>query len=309
MRRMSRFILKAGRWAPALAVVALALCSPMVSGQLATGQVPEPGRGLDIEERLGEQVPLDLRLTTSEGEEVTLGSYFRKDRPVVLSLVYYDCPLLCGQIIDAMARDLGELDYLAGEDFQIVMVSFDPTNTREQAFNRKESALSMYGKPATPVIRRGWAFHLADKSTSATLAESVGFPYKYRPDIDEYSHGAVIFVLTPEGKISRYLFGLEFPERDLKLALLEASDGAIASGLGDYFLHLCYTWDPNANSYTRDAFMIMRIGSVLGAVLLAGLLVTLKLSERVRSYRAERVATASDDQSDSHPPRSIGTEG
>jgi len=273
-----------------MACVALSAAAP---GQPVMDQLPEPARGLEIEERLGNQVPLDVELTTAEGEEVTLGSHFRDDRPVIFSLVYYDCPLLCGQIIHAMGRDLGKVDYIAGEDYQVVFVSFDPTNTREQAFDRKEEALAAYGRTISPVIRRGWAFHTADEVTSKRLADAVGFPYKYREKVDEYSHGAVIFALTPDGKVSRYLFGLEFPERDIKLALLEASDGSIAKSLGDFFLHYCYTWDPDANSYTRDAFMIMRIGSVAGAMLLAGLLITLKITERVRSYR-EASATPAD---------------
>ena len=269
-------------------MTAAAVLAAPVGAQVIRDELPEPARDLDVVERLGERVPLDLELVDDTGRPVTLGSYFEGERPVVLVLGYYDCPLLCGVLFDGVAKSLAALDYEPGEDYQIVVVSFDETNTTDQAFERKAQVLETFEREVTPSVRSGFAFHTTSAANARRLADSVGYQYKYQRKIDEYSHGAVIMMLTPEGDLARYLFGLTFAERDLRLALLEASDGKIASGLGDYFLHRCFTWDPDAGGYALAAFQVMRFGAALGAVLLGVLIGALLLGERRRAARRAR---------------------
>ena len=270
------------------ALAALLLSLAPARAQVIQDQVPEQARNLDVVEHLGDSVPLDLELVDETGRPVTLGDYFEEGRPVILAMGYYDCPLLCTLLFEGLAKSVAPLDYEAGSDFQIVVVSFDPSNTQADALERKQSALALYGREVTPEVQRGWAFHTTTAENARRLADAVGYQYRYLDDIDEYAHGAVIMVLTPDGVLSRYLFGLEYPERDLRLALLEASDGEIAGSVGDYFLHLCYRWDPNASSYTMAAFQVMRVGAVIGAVLLAGLIGLLLIGERLRAHRRSR---------------------
>lgn len=274
-------------------VVATVLAAQVsVRAQVIEDQVPEQARNLDVQEHLGERVPLDIELVNSEGRPVTLGDYFRPGRPVILVMGYYDCPLLCGLIFEGLARSTAALSFDVGEDYQVVVVSFDPTNTKEQAFDRKQTALTLYGREVTPAVRDGWAFHTTTDEDAHRLADVLGYQYRYVESNGEYAHGAVIMVVTPEGVLSRYLFpdktGMGFSEKNLRLALLEASDGSIAEGIGDVFMHLCFSWDPDSDSYAADAFMIMRIGSAIGAVVLGGFIVWLKLGERRRADRKSK---------------------
>lgn len=256
-----------------------------VSVRAQLNQLPPPAQGLDVVERLGERVPMDIELVDESGKPLTLGAYFQGDRPVVLVMGYYDCPLLCGVLFDGVATSFSKLSYEPGEDYQIVVVSFDHTNTTEDAFNRKQEVLETFGREITPGVRAGWAFHTTTAADARRLADAVGYQYKYQRQVDEYSHGAVIMMLTPEGELARYLFGLTFEPRDLKLALLEAADGTIAGGLGEYFLQRCFSWDPTAGGYALQAFWLMRVGSVLGAVVLAGFIALLMIGERRRAGR------------------------
>jgi protein SCO1/2 len=262
-----------------IAWVALTAAS-MACAQVIMDEVPERARDLDPEVRLGERVPLELALVDDTGRPVVLGDYFRAGRPVVLVMGYYDCPLLCTLVFEGLARSFAPLSYTPGEDYQVVVVSFDPTNTTGQALARKTSTLEQLGAEITPSVMRGWAFHTAAGEDSRRLADAVGFKYRYIESNREYAHGAVIMVLAPDGTLSRYLFGIDHTERNLRLALLEASDGRIASGLGDYFLHRCYSWDPDSEGYVMEAMTVMRFGAAGGGALLVGLLIWLRLRER-----------------------------
>lgn len=268
-----------------LLLIVLLAC---VGVRAQVNQLPPPAQGLDVVEQLGERVPMDIEMVDDTGRSVTLGSYFQGDRPVVLVLGYYDCPLLCGVLFNGVAQSFAKISYEPGEDYQILVVSFDHTNTTEDAFNRKSEVLETFGREITPTVRTGWAFHTTTAEDARRLADAVGYQYTYQKKIDEYSHGAVIMTLTPEGELARYLFGLTFESRDLRLALLEAADGKIAGGLGEFFLQRCFTWDPTAGGYALEAFWLMRVASVIGAVVLAGLIVLLLLGERRRAARRRK---------------------
>lgn len=279
------------RAARSAAVAACALLALTARGQFVQSQVPEQARGLDIVEHLGDTVPLETPLTNSEGKTVRLGDYFRQGKPVVLALAYYDCPVACPAVLDSMTRSFNGLDYAVGSDFNVVVVSFNPKNTTLMAAKAKETALGGYDRPKTPQIESGWAFHTASAEASKSLADAVGFEYRLLPAGD-YSHPIGIFILTPQGKISKYFYGFEYDPKDMKLALITAAEGQMALTIGDRLLLFCYHYDPKTGTLTFLAYRLMQAGAIVTLVLLAALVALLKLAEgrRKRSYRAQPAA-------------------
>ncbi len=255
-------------------------------GQLATDRPPEI-RGLSVVERPGHEVPLDIQLTNDQGESVTLESYFHRDKPVIIVMAYYDCPMLCTQVLNTLSQATQKIEYGAGKDYTVVVVSFNETETTEQAAQAKVQALSFYDEAVREQVSSGWMFHTATAASSQELSDELGFSFRYLPRSGEFSHPAVVFVLTPEGKISGYLNGMEYASRDLKLALLDASDGKVGRSLGDAFLHFCYSYDPTAGTYTIQAFRLMQVGAGISAILVFSLVGVLWFSEH-RKRRSGR---------------------
>ena len=270
-----------------VAAVVLCLAAPAARAQLLLDDVPEEARGVTVDEKLGEAVPGDIALTNSRNEEVTLGSYFADsadasdDRPVVLALVYYRCPIVCDLVLQRLNEAMRGVDYLVGEDYRTVVVSFDPTETVSAAAEAQAVALATYGRPATEQVRDGYAFHVTDEQNALRLQQATGFNVKKLSN-GEYSHPVALIVLTPDGRIARYLYGFDLPANAFRLALLEASAGSIAESLGDILLFTCFRYDPNAGAYTLIAFRVMQIGAVLSAVLLGLFILILKLTEKSR---------------------------
>ncbi|MBX3357950.1 MAG: SCO family protein [Phycisphaeraceae bacterium] len=256
--------------------------------------VPEPVRGLEIVNHTGKTIPLDLQFTDSNGKKITLAALFYKDagggaadapskRPVIMMMMYFRCPLLCPKTLEEFTRTLSGLDFTIGTEYDAVIVSFDPRDTPADAARFKTGALLDYTKPTTDAIRSGWSFLTGPVENSKALADALGFPYRFHPDSGEFSHGTAIFVLTPDGTISRYLPGiqstLEFPVRDTRLALVEASQGKLGTTF-DRFTLWCYHFDPNAGAYVVQAFRVMQLGAGATAVALATLVGSLLLRER-----------------------------
>jgi protein SCO1/2 len=293
------------------AAVAAAIGGPC-AGQLAQKELPEQVRGLDVIEQPGAQVPLDARLIDTTGRAVELGEYFRpgpdgRELPVILALVYYDCPVACPATLNAINQCINGLDYTVGEDFRVVIVSFDPTNTTEQARDEETGALTAYNRRKTPAIRDGYRFHTAQADESRRIADAVGFEYRYLPDVDEYGHPSAIFVLSPEGQVSRYMYGYQFYPGQMRLALLDASQGRIARSFGDKIMLFCYRYDPDRGAYTVQAWMIMRIVGVFTVLSLATLVIALKVYElrrRAGTRRARRRARA--EESPAGAPAALG---
>lgn len=273
----------AARWARALVAGVALFASAAASGQLITKEEPEEVRGVDVVPRLGERVPLDLPLTDSTGKTVTLGAYFNQDKPVVLALVYYNCPMICPLVLTRLQERLNAVPYTVGDDFNVVVVSFDPTNTTAMAAEAKATYLLGYNKPRTPSVEAGWTFHTATASDARVLAEAVGFRYRYIEESGQYAHPSVLTVLTSDGRVSRYVSGLEPEPNDLRLALLEASEGKIAQGLGDFFLHRCFIWDPKTGKYTLHAWRLMQMGALLTVAALGTLIAALRMGDRARA--------------------------
>lgn len=269
----------------ALAVGAALALAGSAGAQVIEQDRPAPIRGLEVVSRLGQAVPRDIELTDSFGRTVTLGEYFDRGLPIVLTLLYYDCPFVCPRVLQGVAEAVAGLNKTPGEQYLLLAVSFDPGNTTAMAEAARQQLLGSLGADRGARSAAGVAFHIAAEAQVRRLAEAVGYEYRYLPEIDEYAHPVVLVVLTPTGVVSRYLYGFDYPPRDLNLALLEASEGKSATSLGDAFLHFCYRYDPTAGTYTLQAMRVMRVGATAGAVLLAAMLVALKVSEHVSRRR------------------------
>ena len=274
------------RWlALAIALAAWALPAPQASAQrLRDRSEIEQLDGVDLEEHVGTTIPLDIALTDASGKPVTLADYLSDDKPAVLALVYYDCPVVCTVVMDRLAESLNGLDYIAGRDFRVIVVSFDHTETTAQAQQHQLAYLSGYAHGATPETIAGWTFHTADADNARRLIQAVGWRIKLL-DNGEYSHPVGLTVLGPGGLISRYLYGFEYPPKQMKLSLLEASDGKIARSLGERLMHFCYRYDPYAGRYSVQAMTIMQIGAGLTVAFLVVFIGTLLVRERHRRAR------------------------
>jgi protein SCO1/2 len=225
--------------------------------------VPENLQGVSFEQRLGEPLPLDAPFVDEVGEPVLLGRYFGQ-RPVVLALVYYDCPMLCTLVLNGTASALKGMTLKPGEDFDIVVVSFDATETAQQAAAAKALLLERYGKPETAA---GFHFLTGSQESITRLTEAVGFRFRRVEGSDEFAHAAGLVVATVDGKAARYLYGVEYPPRDLRLALVEASENRIGSAV-DQLLLYCYRYDPSTGRYSAAVMNLVRAGGGLTVLLL-----------------------------------------
>lgn len=278
-----------GRALAACALAAAVAAAPGARAQVIRDELPEPVRGLELQDHSGRKIPLDLEFTDSGGKPVRLGDLFGRPgpkegsrRPVVMVMLYFRCPLLCPKVVDETIESFrGMEDLTVGTDYDAIFLSFDPRDTVLDAESKKRDALMAYERTVDDSIRSGMSFLIGPAANSRAVADALGFPYRFLPESGEYSHGSVIFVLTPDGTISRYLTGLEYPVRDLRLALVEAADGRIGS-LADRFLLWCYHYDPDAGSYVVRAMRVMQAGGALTVLLLGGFLGAMFYIERHR---------------------------
>ena len=243
--------------------------------------VPPQLAGAGITEHLDEPIPLDTRLTDELGNEVRLGDLFVDGQPVLLSFVYYRCPMLCSLVLDGMTESLRGMDWIPGENFQVINVSFDPTDTPEVARGKKASYVEAYGRPEADA---GWHFLTGEEKQVRKLADAVGFGYRYLPAENEFSHAAALFVITPDGRVSRYLYGIKHDPQTVRLSLVEAADGGIGSAV-DKFLLYCYRYDPEKGSYAPVAMRIMQVGAGLCALVLGAVLGVFWVRESRRRKR------------------------
>lgn len=242
---------------------------------------PEEFENVGIDEHIGDTIPLNLIFTDDHGQQVILAKYFKQDKPVMLALVYYTCPMLCNLILNGMVESMKGLDWTPGKEFQVVAVSFQPTETSLLASAKKKNYLKELGKPD---IGDGWAFLTGAGDQSKALADALGFKYRWDEKNKQFAHASAIYLLAPDGKISRYLYGIEFPSRDVKLGLLEASEGKVGSTVDKIILY-CFHYDPDAKGYVVFAGNVMRLGGAVTLVLLVLLLGTLWSRERIKRRR------------------------
>jgi protein SCO1/2 len=242
--------------------------------------LPAPLREIGFDQHLDEKLPLDLEFTDEQGRLVTLGDYFG-ERPVVLTFVYYDCPMLCSLVLNAMASSLNALSLDASKDFEVVAISFDPRETPALAAERKRVLLERYDRPAAA---DGWHLLIGGQASIEQLTKAAGFRYTWDEATKQFAHPSGIMVVTPDGRLARYLFGLEYGPRDLRLALVDASSGRIGSAVDSLLLY-CFHYDPATGRY---GFLVMRAVRIAGAatVLLIGTFITVM----VRRERRQAVA-------------------
>lgn len=255
------------------------------------GEKPKALDGVTLEEHLGAQLPTQLELTNSDGERVALNTYFDGKKPVVLAFVYFGCPVVCPLVMDRMTECFSGLDYTIGEDFNVVIVSIDPTEGVTESNARKERDLSVYGRGLAGPVADGWAYLTGDEQTVRQLADTCGWKYK-RLANGEYAHPAAIMVLSPEAKISRYVYGFDYPVKQIKLSLIDASNGKLAKSLGDQLLCYCYRYDPTAGAYSVEAMAVMRLAGGLTVAALIVLIGGLLIVEKVRKSRRASAVSA-----------------
>jgi protein SCO1/2 len=233
-------------------------------GQASTG-MPAILQNVRFRPELKAQMPVDAPFTDENGRSVTLGSYLYQQKPVVLAFVYYGCPMLCTQLEQGVVGSLRMLSFNPGRDYDVVFVSFDDRDTAQMATAKKRTALEHFRRPETAL---GWHFLTGSKESIASVTNAANFHFNFDAKNNLFAHGSGILVLTPDGRISRYFYGVEFPGRDLRLGLVDASQGKIGTPV-DKVMLFCFQYDPSAARYSATVLGIMRVGAVLT---IAGLL-------------------------------------
>ncbi len=247
-----------------------------LSPAAADDSLPPLLQGVTIEQRLGEQVPLDLLFRDETGRAVRLNQYFGS-KPVILVLAQYRCPRLCTEVLNGLTRGLADLSaYDIGNQFNVLTVSFDARETPELAAEKKAAYLKQYGRPGAD---DGWHFLTGDETSIKRLTEAVGFRYHYDPRHDQFAHASGIMILTPDGKLTRYFYGIQYASRDLRLGLVDASAGRIGSPV-DVLLQFCFHYDPSTGRYTPAVMNFVRLGGLLTLISLGAFLTVQWWNER-----------------------------
>jgi len=240
------------------------------SGSVSTG-LPKVLLNVGIDQRLNEQVPLDLVFKDEQGRDVHLSQFF-KGKPVVLLLVYYACPMLCNQVLNGTMGSLRQVAFNIGEQFEVVTVSFDPRETPDLAAAKKSTYVQAYNRPGAEA---GWHFLTGDQANIKRLTEAVGFRYVWDEQTKQFAHASGIMILTPEGKLARYFYGIEYPPKDLRLGLVEASQNKIGTPVDALMLY-CYHYDPATGKYGAVVMNIVRLAGGVTLVLIVGMLLALR---------------------------------
>jgi protein SCO1 len=267
-----------------LLVPAAASAKPVTSGEQVDRKDATP-RGLekvDVAERLGSDLPRALAFKDELGRPVRLGDYFDGKRPVILTFNYSNCPMLCSLMLNGFVSGLRDVDFVPGKEFRVVTVSIDPAETTERARETKNRYVRALGKPEA---KDGWHFLTTDKATVDAYAGALGFGYFYNEERKEYAHPSAMAVASPDGKLVRYLYGIEYPKSSLRLALLEASQGKIGNPFDRLVLY-CFHYDSAAGKYAPKAANIMRVGGAVSVLVLLGFLIVLFRAE-LKKRKAE----------------------
>jgi protein SCO1/2 len=234
--------------------------------------------GVGIDEHLGAALPLDLDFRDHTGNDARLGSYFDHHRPVIVVLMYHRCPMLCSLVLDGLARALRRLDWTVGKEFDVVAISVDPTDGPAVASRKREQVVASYGRSEKG---RGWHFLTGTEGAIRALANTLGFRYRWDPEQQQFSHPAAVFLLTPDAKIARYLYGVAFDPTDLRMGLLEASEGRSISTI-DRALLYCFHYDATGRRYAFVVGSVIRGGGVLLVAVIGFALFRLFRAERAR---------------------------
>jgi protein SCO1 len=275
------------------ALVAVLLLWPVVATAgpfTAPAQAPAPNpsdvpselEGIDIQDRSGNTVPGDIALVDEAGRPVQLQEYLGRGKPLLVQLAYFQCPMLCTLVLNGYVTGAKGLDWSPGRDYEVLTVSFDPRDTPDLAAKKKATYVASLGKPGSEA---GWHFLTGDSAQVRRLADALGFRYRWVPERNEFAHAAGLFALTPAGRISRTLYGIEFSPKDLRLALLEAGEGKLGSPMDKLILY-CFQYDAKTHKYALVALNVMKVAGLLTMLVLGGFLVVQWSRERHRPRHA-----------------------
>ena len=270
-------------------MLATTACSQAMSQAMSKGIMSPPAsarpprlENVGIEQHLNGQVPPDLAFIDDTGRTVKLGDYFGK-KPIILNLVYYNCTMLCGEALAGLAGAMKMIKFDVGKEFDVVTVSFNPQETPEIAAAKKKDYLERYGRPGAA---SSWHFLTGPPESINALTKAVGFQYQYDPKLNQYAHATAIMVLTPQGRISRYFYGVDFPPKDLRMGLVEASQGKIGNPIDQVLLY-CYHYNPATGKYGAVVSNILKLGAGVTIMFLGALLLILFRLERAAPPRRD----------------------
>jgi protein SCO1/2 len=249
-----------------------------MTGGIVASNLPPKIQHVTFSQRLGERLPLDARLTDETGREVMLGEYFGKNRPVVLAFVYYQCPMLCPLVMNGISSALKVVPFAPGTDFDVVLVSFDSRDTPAAANAKKRAHLQHWAVPET---EDGWHFLTGTEEEIRRVTDAAGFTYEWDEETQQFAHVSGLLVATPDGRLSRYFYGVEFSPKDLRLALVDSGQGRLGSVVDELLLY-CFHYDPSSGKYGAVFMNIMRLGGVLTVGLILGFVVLMRLRESRR---------------------------
>jgi protein SCO1/2 len=277
-----------------MALAALPFAQPMLAqkdevpsglpGALPPGQRPPILETVGVDEHLGRNVDLNFTFIDEEGHTVALKDFFHQGKPVILDLVYYACPMLCNLILNGQTAAMKEIAWTPGDQYEVVTITIDPHESVDLARQKKAVEIGSYGKPAP-----GWHFLVDNDGNAKKLAEQIGFHYRYDPKQQQFAHAAAIFILTPEGRIARYLYGVRFRPMDMRFALTEASENRTTLTV-EKILLFCYHYDPGKHAYVLFAANFMRAGGALTVILIGWFLFRMFRMEQRRAAALARSA-------------------
>ncbi len=259
-----------------LAVAFVLVVASSVGAQTASEVI----RQVRFDQRLNAQVPIELPFRDETGREVQLSQYLGR-KPVILTLVYFDCPMLCAMVLEGLVRSLRPLSFNPGSEFDVLVVSFNPAELPALAASRKRHYLAQYRRPGTEA---GWHFLTGDPEPIRRLTDAVGFQYTYDPQTRQFAHAAGLLVLSPDGKVHRYFYGLDPPPRDLRLALVEAAAGRIGTAV-DQVLLFCFHYDPKSGKYSVLISNVLRLAGTATVLAVGGFVFLMFRRDRRRSAR------------------------
>jgi protein SCO1/2 len=261
-----------------------AFSTPLVAGPTFADEKIAALEGVGITENLDAQIPLDLTFKDEKGYEVVLGQYFSGEKPVIITLNYYRCPMLCSLTLNGLTTGLEEMEWTIGDEFEVITLSINPDEKPPLAMKNKEGYLGHYSREGA---EKGWHFLTGEQDNITKLADSLGFGYVFDPNTGEFHHTASIMFITPDGRISKYMNDVQFKGQDLRFALIEASEGRIGTLLDTMLLFNCFQYDPDSNSYSPAAWKLMRAGGVLMLVVLGGGLAVLGFTSSDRLKKSQ----------------------
>ncbi len=246
--------------------------------------LPKVLKDAGVDQKINDQIPLNAVFRDEDGNEIKLQNYFQKGKPVILTLVYYECPMLCNQVLTDLLGAMKAMTLSAGKEFEVITVSFDAREKPDLAKKKKETYLKSYGREGA---EKGWHFLTGEQSSIDALTQSAGFRYAWDKESKQFVHASVIMILTPEGKLYRYYFGLQYAPKELRLGLVEASENKIGT-VADTLLLYCFHYDPSSGKYGLVIMNIVRFGGVLTVIGIAGMLILLRQQTRKRQKEMSR---------------------